>query len=574
MKHLLFKTLPLFGLVMAATPAWAGSWNSDLHYNGKVTVSADATGRSQNSPWSWDDCATSTSSGNIKPGGSQNGSTSGNFVIVLRYHPSSTTDTPPPFVTLKFRQSINAAGGRRDMTNWPSSYSPAQGSPGRVTLQVQVATPDGKTYSESEHMTKGSTSGYYYRYTAGAQTPWSLVTISTKDATRQNGDYVVRYSLPNVQGSFNVTTGDYKWEDDPGSYFPANDGSWGYAEPAGVEYSSDNREVYLTRGSAPKVKGAPGVTVDEARDEWREVDGSGLWTTHGQSRWSYTNRAPEPGSGLLAPPTYKDDLITISQVVAAQSSGSWSANTSGSWSPSDNRDRQPPSAPTASHVVDLPDGGALLNEAGLDSSLGVGYKTQPGWYKTPSTGKEPTITYKLTDNSSATPVTATAKYVFHLHDEWENPMDDTPSETTQTSTWVVGGWSSHTGADTHTFEWNFTEEHEVALTTTFGADFKLKDWLNIGGKVETSSKFKANVVTGASVTLKGGEKARPYMRYTIRTQHKLVDHYVVAGFDRNQGRADGKWPQSADLALRIPDDIEALWQGPLLTSNPNPGEPT
>ena len=561
MKSIFLKCLPFLGMALATTPAWAGSWSVGLDYDGK-SVAGSITRPWRDGGWTGDDGPfQSTSTPGLGAGQTQQGSCSGRFILLLHWTPASADDKIPPRISVKFQQTVTASGGRSDMSAWPSAYQPAPGTPGSVTLSAKVATPDGTSYSDSNHE---RTDNHGYHDSSFAQHPPVIVVVSTNNAQIQpDGTSLVSYSLPSIEGTFNVTMGAYKVETDPGVFDTYGDGTNAHIV-AEVNYALDNREVYLTRGSsAPKIKGAPGVTIDEAHDEWREVDSNGLWTTHGQSRYSYQSLDPTDPGTLL----YDTHTQVVTNAIGANKSGSWSSNLSATWSPGSNFDT------TGSTRVDSPDGGAVLNNATVYDrpDLGTGL-LQPGWYKTPSSGTGPNVTYSLTDKADG--AKATAKYVLQLHDEWEKPMDDTPSETTRTGTWVVGGWSSHTGADTHTFEWNFTEEHEVALTTTFGADFKLKDWLNIGGKVETSSKFKANVVTGASVTLKGGEKARPYMRYTIRTQHKLVDHYVVAGFDRNQGRADGKWPQSADLALRIPDDIEALWQGPLLTSNPNPGEPT
>lgn len=105
-------------------------------------------------------------------------------------------------------------------------------------------------------------------------------------------------------------------------------------------------------------------------------------------------------------------------------------------------------------------------------------------------------------------------------------------------------------------------------------NFKAGDWINAGGEINTSSEFSANVITGASVTLKDGEKARPYMRYTIRTRWKWLDHYDSSGWHANSARPDGKWLQGADLPLRVPADIEALWQGPIPTTTQNPSDPS
>lgn len=103
----------------------------------------------------------------------------------------------------------------------------------------------------------------------------------------------------------------------------------------------------------------------------------------------------------------------------------------------------------------------------------------------------------------------------------------------------------------------------MKLDAHLGADFKIKDWLNIGGKIEASQEISAEVPTAGVVSLPPNTKTRPYIRYTVRTQWKAVDHYILSGWQRDPSRTDGKVKQGADLALRIPDDLEALWQGPL-----------
>ena len=552
-------------MALATTPAWAGSWTVGLDYDGKC-VSGSVT-----RPWAYDDENGSDQSA-WTYGSNFSGSSSGKFILVLGWRPSSPGEKIPPSVTVRIQQTVRGSGGRKDMSVFPSPYNPAPGTPGSVTLSTQVTTPDGATFSDSAHEQK---SGGGYNYSSLSQNPPVLVVVSTQGAVvQQGGSFLVRYPLPAVKGVFNVTPGTYVVETDPHVFDTYSDGCWAGAT-ASVAFALDNREVYLTRGSlVPKIEGAPGVAIDKSRDEWREVDSSGSWTTHGQSRYSYQSLDPTDPVTLL----YDTHTQVVTNAIGANKSGSWSSNLSATWSPGSNFDT------TGSTRVDSPDGGAVLNNATVYDrpDLGTGL-LQPGWYKTPSSGTGPTVTYNLTDNSSATPVTATAKYVFHLHDEWENPTSNTEvsrldelgnkveGETRREASPITFNVppTTYTGTkgDPQVVEWTcfgLTTELSAELTTTFtsGADFKLKDWLNIGGKFEAKSSLKIDATSEYKskglLSLNPGEVAYPILRYFINTKHQLVDHYQVSGWDPTSARINGKWDQAADLPVE-PRDIWPAW---------------
>jgi hypothetical protein len=329
-----------------------------------------------------------------------------------------------------------------------------------------------------------------------------------------------------------------------------------------VSFTPDARSVRLTRVGAPtpKQEGAPGVTIAKDKDEWIDVDGTG----HGHSRWSYTERSDD-SVGVIR--DYKDEPVIVSQVIGAQITGNWWSNDcTFTWSDSNSRDQE------TSHIVDVPDGGSTNNKVGMDEVAESIIPVEPGWYNVPSSGGQNpiTITYTLKDNADG--ATATAKYELKLHDEWENPAAE--PETSRTGTWVVGGWSTNTGTTDVPLQWNFTSKSTVSLNVHFGANFNAKDWLNIGGKVEANQEISAEVPTTGNTTLQPNTKARPYVRYTIRTEWKSLDHYTIGGWDRNTARADGKYLYGADLPLRIPADLEALWQGPMPITNQSPPDPT
>jgi hypothetical protein len=220
----------------------------------------------------------------------------------------------------------------------------------------------------------------------------------------------------------------------------------------------------------------------------------------------------------------------------------------------------------------VPNGGGIYNGIGreMDPVTGLVFSVDKGWYSEPTSNESEKVTYTLKDNSDG----AEAKAVYHLkyHNEWENPVD--LPETSRTGTQIVGGWSTNTGTENESLVWSVTMNSSVNLSVNFGANFNVKDWVNIGGEVKASQDISAVVPTTAHTTLTPNTKARPYIRYTIRTQWKAVDHYTTSGWDPNPNRPDKKWPQGADLPIRIPADLEALWQGPIDISVPNSPDPS
>lgn len=88
--------------------------------------------------------------------------------------------------------------------------------------------------------------------------------------------------------------------------------------------TKDNRSVLLSRYCAdtPKQKGASGVIIDEARDEWLDTDG----TAHGHSIYAYDyERFVPDGVGVDGQPIYRLENGTEPnrQVFDAHRSGSW-----------------------------------------------------------------------------------------------------------------------------------------------------------------------------------------------------------------------------------------------------------
>ena len=520
MKPIFLKCLPFLGMALATTPAWAGSWTVGLDYDGK-RVSGSVT-----RPWAYDDengiyQSAWTYSSNFS------GSSSGKFILVLGWRASSPGEKIPPSVTVRIQQKVQGSGGRKDMSAFPSPYNPAPGTPGSVTLSTQVATPDGATFPDSTHERKLDDG--YNSYSSLSQNPPALVVVSTQGAVaQQGGSFLVRYPLPSIKGSFDVTPGNYTIETEPHNFDTYSDGCWAMVT-ASVAFALDNREVYLTRGSAPKIKGASDVTIDESRDEWREVDSSGLWTTHGQSRWSYTERTQDT---YLGAPTYPINPVTIKPVINAQAGGGWSSNLTGVWSNPAPTDTQPPQSATASHTETLPDGGAL-------NSKPDGIPMYPaGWYNTPSKGQNPvTVTYNLTDNNDG--AKATAKYVFHLHDEFEQPRTGTlPNRVynTEYPIKVDGRVKWYSSKVTRKVSGKVTHTWKVSLT----AGFKLKDLFNLfpeanaGGTGEYGGTKEFSVDESMEKTITPGKHCYYYVLIHDELKHHLVDHYEASGYTGTQ----------------------------------------
>ena len=363
-----------------------------------------------------------------------------------------------------------------------------------------------------------------------------LVSVPTHGQTEVKTPFITLTSKGTVQGYDSLWVGGY------------------------LSYSAekDTREVKLHRAGA--------------RGEVESILPDGTNVTTGHTRWSYYERVPD--EVWL---TYEDQPVWLSTVIGATPSGQWSpyTNLTGVWSPSDLRDRKPPTEEDASHVQNLPNGGALLDNIGINNEI-----CRPkGWYFESTEKKSVnnsfpqnsvTVNYSLTDNADG--ATAKAQYVLTLHDEWENPSVDDGYQ------WPDG---THSGQSYRTESkdlnvpridgpqtnktWTFADVTvglTSELTTTFGLSFNLNDWLNGGvtfentAKLEISSSYQA---TAPDLDLTAGWSALPCVNYIIRTEHKLFDHYDVFGKVPNSCRADEKWEQSADLPVPI-QDISPNWR--------------
>ena len=316
--------------------------------------------------------------------------------------------------------------------------------------------------------------------------------------------------------------------------------------------------------------------ANKDRDEWIGDDG----VAHGHSRWSYTKRYWDSNDDLKDEPVVNTQHFTAFAGIGGANASTWV----GVWSPTNPRfDVQPPQYDEAYHMEVIPDGGAIHQDQSEQYLGWTGWYEKPaGWYSVPSSGNSPTITYNL--KSDATDITAT--YQLTLHDEWENPTDNIGYAWSD----VVGG-GSHSGEEqigpfeyalpigptTYSVnssappgskevqhpEWKvtWTAGQKISMSTSFGLGFSLGDWFNAKGEFESESslEIKAEASSTAYVDLYPGDMAYPYVSYTIRRKHKLLDHFVNAGWDSNPSQPDGKYDQAADLPLR-PQDIVPRWK--------------
>jgi len=270
MKHSLLKALPLLGMALATTPAWAGGWTIGLDYSG-TSSGGPGWGHVDNKMnwgyggWSGDDGEVQGSlTSNFGAGQTQSGTCAGHFTLVLHYYPSSATDTIPPVVGVNVQQAMSAWGGRKDVSK-NTYYYPWQGTPGSVTLSAQVTSPDGTSYSAPVQTTKDA---FGFEYNALAQFPASVITISTKDATQQNGVYTLRHDLPAVKGTFSATMGDF-WSDDVEGIDWVSAGL-----STRVNYALDPHQLYISSGIEKSWKKFTG-SVDSLPDTYKRRDSTG-----------------------------------------------------------------------------------------------------------------------------------------------------------------------------------------------------------------------------------------------------------------------------------------------------------
>lgn len=434
----------------------------------------------------------------------------------------------------------------------------------RSTNHIYQHTPGSETPSVSIHG-ETATPVASYDWTTASLSMKRLVKVSTngdKDVPGPWWDFDLKADLKGER--FNDCYVDSQYNH---NYQEAIDGR--VLTSGSYDAQTDTRDVFLTRSGAPAPKQKDDPTLNIDHDEWGEADG----TRHGHSRWSYTERISTP-TALGA--DYSDQPVPLYGFITAQPNGAWSNNLTGVWSNPDAQDRQPPQNANASHAEFLPNRGALLNSAGLETGWGGASQVAAGWYDTPSKGDAPTVTYKLTDNADG--ATATAKYVFHLHDEWEHKSTDT------THTWGDGTHSGEErwtktlfdspeqpytndgGTTSKDVTWEIKTTITNKLEASIGADFKAYDAIHFGASASVDKVVEITKPTGVTATLAPGERAIACLQLMWTREFYLLDHYNVGGFDPNTAGADKKWSKWHDDE---PDVIAARWWRSPANEDPN-----
>ncbi len=579
MKKIWIFGLSLLGATLLCTPTWAGTWNLSLDYAG-TSIGGPGWGHTGNTaPWGYggwtgdDGEGQGTETSNLTPGQKQDGSLNGSFILVARWRPTQAGEVLPPVLHVKFRQTMAGSGSRQSESQFAGA---ASSTPGQVHLSVSVANPDGTQATDTEHVT-ATPNATMYRFSALAESPTTLLSLGTQGAVAQNdGSYIIRHSLPALSGTFSVTNGLYKVENDPGVFSNYGDGSNAYLS-AGVTYDFDPRSVKLTRNDKDRF----------------ELDANGNWVTYGDSRFSYLERVIIPGQ-TGEPSSYSDDPYDVIQTIVANREGTWAPDPQKVWTVPGGisysvsaPNVSPPSVlviTTQGNSVSNPDGIDMI-PAGDTSSAAAGAIT-PGWYNVPSQGnKQFTVTHKVIDTGTGGDgATATATYIMTLHDEWEDPIPDpdfvrhqaggqpdVSGESVTDWNYIIAGLPHlEPGSQTPVLDygpdssWDVTEgaKFSVSLEQGFGVEFKLNDWANAHGDIKTTEELTVDATAIASAGKPSdlfpgaatGTRYQPIIAYRRRQVHKLLKRYDNSGLWLNPATAQlppanpryGRWPQSKE----------------------------
>jgi hypothetical protein len=321
---------------------------------------------------------------------------------------------------------------------------------------------------------------------------------------------------------------------------------------------SDPYEKYvlISRAGAPtpKKKGEPGVTIDEASDEWVDVDGTG----YGHTTYSYEAEELIP---TLDPLTHWVDRMNAQSFQAART-GYWSSNTSWQWVPPDSSDT------VSAHSQDMPKG-----------TMNRPFSVLEQWDGTPTGTSQKIITYTATDNMDG--FQARAKYILTLHDKYENKRNDTPATTVVRHRFDFSpkNWSSceSNAAEPLNVSWNvnWTGNATMNFFSSLGvAPETLVKW-GIGVNFQATATLEVSAPGTAATTIPQGQRAYPYLEYDVTTYHYLIDQYSPAGKVINSARInapgginDGSWPHSEDKLT----DVYPRWSDPVDINSTGEGE--
>lgn len=292
-----------------------------------------------------------------------------------------------------------------------------------------------------------------------------------------------------------------------------NDGAW---VGAYLSYNAekDNRGVKITRSDAPapKQKGAPGVVIDESKDEWIDVDGTG----HGHSIYTYLNTYQNPTAP--SPHPYPNPPVTVTvpnvQTFNAVRSGTWIGPLSWQWTPSEDGSGTLPADDINTHQQEMPNGTANLEYG--------------AWAGTPSGTSQKIITYDLTDGNDGAKVKA--RYYLTLHDPWEVVIHNTATAKRDYRPHPYGGWVE-ASEDNDTLTGDLTQSHEMTVGVTFSGP-------PIGDLIGIDVSASYTVSTGVTVgnehnNVRAGYRSRVYIWDEVIRHTGTADEWNKSGYVGN-----------------------------------------
>lgn len=394
---------------------------------------------------------------------------------VLRWYGYGPGDLPPAGKIYIAQQ----AGGSTQVMPW--IVTPYGGVPGSATFSPTYSNPLGGIPVKRE--------------TSGDQTS-SIKLIQRDNTSRKTEISLDELTISTPSGTGTSTTA---------------------ASGAGYKARLDTRSVAIGRVDARgpiKQKGAPGVTIDEAKDEWVDVDGTG----HGHTTYSYNYEA------ILAPAIMRSYHNWQNFTAAA---GGWSSSATGTWSLNQADDTK------TQYKIDMDFGKPELAQVGFDTS--------GQWRGDPTDPKKKTITYTITDNGT----TATANYKLMQHDEWET--GDQIGTTVEQQ--VVDRWQPFPAWYSNPYN---TQNNPGVMSKKYGVSYDASVSQEFKTKKEVGSKL------GVDAGVDGGALVPALKKKGITLGATGEAHIAVASESTTQQANSQKMTYSIEPPVDINPGEEAL----------------
>jgi hypothetical protein len=398
---------------------------------------------------------------------------------VFKWQANGPDDNPPQVGTLYVKVSA--------YTNVPASIT--YGNPAGTLSGLVVNNGFGAPITNSNY-------GTQYNYTSQGK---HLVQVKLNGQTEIAIPYVTMHGAVTISGTTGNTSG-----------------------------STASVGAYLSYSAEKTDKGLK-LTRAGARNEVFSIDAEGNSVTTSDTRWSYTERTDNSIGQMV---NFQDNPVWVTQVIGATPIGTWSPYTSltGVWSPFNFSDTAPPYYENAVHFQHMPNGGSLLNEAGMDYFPGSSniVSVPQGWYYVPSSNpnfadKKVTVAYTLTDNVDG--AVAKAKYVLNLHDKYERKTHQTARRNINVRPAPNGLWVTQTRpGDDLTVYLETAETWEVSVSVSGEVGSSMAGALGINLGFSRSVTFN----TGAQVTCHNvplGYSVRPEIYDAVIVHSGLADEY-------------------------------------------------